>query len=93
MYKNIQFLRAAASILVVLFHGAPIVGLVPGNHWVMGLIKHGYIGVDVFFVISGFVVSLTVDNALASGLSGFHYFAKRVSRIYVGYWPFYFYSI
>ena len=45
MRREIQGLRAVAVLLVVLFHLWP--GRVPG----------GYVGVDVFFVISGFLIT------------------------------------
>ncbi len=52
---EIQALRAAAVALVLLFHGWPT--LVPG----------GYVGVDVFFVISGYLITrqllLEVDRS------------------------------
>lgn len=47
---DLQYLRALAVGLVVLFHAWP--GLLPG----------GYVGVDVFFVISGY---LTIGHLLA----------------------------
>ena len=42
---EVQALRAVAVLLVVVYHFAP--GLVPG----------GFVGVDVFFVISGFLIT------------------------------------
>jgi hypothetical protein len=43
--RDVDGLRAVAIVLVVLFHAG--VGVVPG----------GYVGVDVFFVISGFLIT------------------------------------
>lgn len=51
---DIQGLRAVAVIAVVLFH---VGGLLPG----------GYLGVDVFFVISGFVVSQGIFERISKG--------------------------
>ena len=45
---DVQGLRAVAILLVVLYHAG-----IPG-------IRGGYVGVDVFFVISGFVITGTL---------------------------------
>ncbi len=43
--------------------------------------KYGYLGVDLFFIISGFVILMT---ALNSNIVSF--FISRVSRLYPAYW-------
>lgn len=70
--KDIDGLRAVAILLVVAFH----VGL-PG-------MRGGYIGVDVFFVISGYLItSLLVAEALATGkISLLTFYARRVRRLF-----------
>lgn len=68
---DIDGLRAIAVLLVVAFHAAP--GRVPG----------GYVGVDVFFVISGFLITSIVWGALEAGtfsIGGFY--ERRVKRIF-----------
>ena len=52
--RDIQGLRAVAVVLVVLFHAD-----VPG-------LGGGYVGVDVFFVISGFVITQVLLREHAS---------------------------
>lgn len=68
---DIQGLRSVAVVLVVLYHAA-----VPG-------LSGGYVGVDVFFVISGFLITRQlVTEHLRSGrisLSGFY--SKRIRRL------------
>jgi peptidoglycan/LPS O-acetylase OafA/YrhL len=67
---DIQLLRALA-ILLVLAHHAHL-PIVPG----------GFLGVDIFFVISGYLMTTLIDQGLANGTftySGF--FARRARRI------------
>ena len=71
MRQEIQGLRAVAVLLVVLFHLWP--------HQVPG----GYIGVDVFFVISGYLITShilrEVDRTGSVSLAGF--WARRLRRL------------
>jgi peptidoglycan/LPS O-acetylase OafA/YrhL len=67
---DIDGLRAVAILCVLLFHAAP--------HRFPG----GYIGVDVFFVISGFVITGLMLNGLSTGTFSFgDFYARRVRRI------------
>ncbi len=68
---DIDGLRALAVLAVVIFHAFPLA--LPG----------GFIGVDVFFVISGFLITLILLENLARGqfsLSGFY--RRRILRIF-----------
>lgn len=68
---DIQGLRAVAVVLVVLAHAR-----VPG-------LEGGYIGVDVFFVISGFVITGLLMRQPARGVRRNlgHFYARRIRRI------------
>ena len=67
----IDGLRAFAVIAVVLFHAFP--QFIPG----------GFIGVDIFFVISGFLISSILFDNLNNGLfSFFDFYSRRVLRIF-----------
>lgn len=67
----IDGLRAIAVLGVVLYHLRD--GLLPG----------GFSGVDVFFVISGFVVSTSVKHWSSGGIRPFlgYFYARRLQRI------------
>lgn len=67
---EIDGLRAFAVIPVILFHMG--LNLVPG----------GYIGVDVFFVISGFLITSIIKKELELGTFSFRdFWARRIRRI------------
>ncbi|MGZ3836741.1 MAG: acyltransferase family protein, partial [Mucilaginibacter sp.] len=52
-YEILDGLRGVASILVIAFHVMET--FTNGNRFVQ-IINHGYLAVDFFFVLSGFVV-------------------------------------
>jgi peptidoglycan/LPS O-acetylase OafA/YrhL len=59
------------------------VGLVVISHFVPDLLPGGFIGVDIFFVISGFVITQQIINSQRSGFKNrlIEFYAKRVRRI------------
>jgi len=68
---DIDGLRAVAVLAVVGFHAFP--------NWVEG----GFIGVDIFFVISGFLISTIIFKGLAQGNFSFaDFYARRIKRIF-----------
>ncbi|MEE2690740.1 MAG: acyltransferase [Pseudomonadota bacterium] len=78
---SLQYLRAIAAILVVIFHATLIVSqtFAPG----LRLFTAGEIGVDIFFVISGFIM-WTIASARPMGPAEF--MTRRVARIVPLYW-------
>jgi len=70
--KEIQFLRAVAVTLVVL------------SHLQIGIFSGGFVGVDMFFVVSGFVIGLTMVNEQTSSgkVSLRKFFERRFFRIF-----------
>jgi peptidoglycan/LPS O-acetylase OafA/YrhL len=68
---DIDGLRAIAVLLVVVFH----FNLIPGG-------KSGFIGVDVFFVISGFLITAIITKQLDAGTFSFtSFYLHRIRRL------------
>lgn len=68
--SDVDGLRALAVAAVVLFHGFPT--LVPG----------GYLGVDVFFVLSGYLITTILSRDIGDGrLHLGAFLARRARRI------------
>ena len=66
----IDGLRAVAIILVILFHASP------------SRMPAGFIGVDVFFVISGFLITRLIDAQVRAGeFSYIDFFTRRLLRL------------
>ncbi|NNE05949.1 MAG: acyltransferase [Xanthomonadales bacterium] len=94
MLINIQFLRFAAAMMVVIYHVA--MQWNPEtleNHGFLALgAATGFAGVDVFFVISGFIMAYTTGET-AGYQPGSVFTRKRFARIYSGHWPFFVLSL
>jgi peptidoglycan/LPS O-acetylase OafA/YrhL len=68
---DIDGLRAISVLAVVGFHAAP------------GLISGGFIGVDIFFVISGYLISKIIFESLDKGTFSFsEFYSRRIRRIF-----------
>lgn len=68
---DIDGLRAIAIISVVIYHFFP--------HWLKG----GFTGVDIFFVISGYLISLLIFENIHKGTFSFSsFYIQRINRIF-----------
>lgn len=69
---EIDGLRAIAILAVILYHASPY-----------GYIKGGFLGVDVFFVISGYLIGRIIISEIeeTKGFSYYNFYAKRARRI------------
>ena len=66
-YVFIDSLRGLAACSVVLFHLNVAGSFPPGAY--QSVVKHGWLGVTAFFVISGFAVNSSVMRSTSSGPS------------------------
>ena len=58
-YQILDGLRGVASIMVVAFH---VLESYTGGNRLVQIINHGYLAVDFFFLLSGFVVAYAYDD-------------------------------
>ena len=84
-FPELDLLRFLAACAVMLFH---YTYLGPQNHaWSASfpllerIFKYGYLGVDVFFILSGFVILLTAYDKDAIAFT-----VARIVRLYPAYW-------
>lgn len=76
-FASIQFLRFVAATFVIFAH--------------MGIGAHSYKGIDLLFVISGFVIYWTTYRVIGKGgREGLHFFMRRCIRIFTFYWLLFF---
>ena len=67
---EVDGLRAVAVMTVILFHGG------------LSLFSGGFVGVDVFFVISGYLITSIIESDLADGkFSLLKFYERRARRI------------
>jgi peptidoglycan/LPS O-acetylase OafA/YrhL len=68
---DIDGMRALAVLAVILFHAFP--GILPG----------GFVGVDIFFVISGYLITQIITSDLDKRrFTLAHFYARRIRRIF-----------
>ena len=76
-YEALDGLRGAAALLVVLYH----------VHWAshvrdLTVVRNGYLAVDLFFILSGFVISAAYGSRLGTGVSTSAFLRLRFFRVY-----------
>ena len=79
--QDIQQLRGIAVLAVIVNH--------LGVSWLPG----GYLGVDMFFVVSGYVITLSMLSGGTSPVSRFHFFAQFWIRRMFRLWPMLFVTV
>ena len=68
---EIEGLRALAVVAVII------------NHFNKDILPGGYLGVDIFFIISGYVISLSMMNRITKNFSEFfmEFYVRRIKRL------------
>jgi peptidoglycan/LPS O-acetylase OafA/YrhL len=76
-YQILDGLRGVASVLVIVFH--VFEAFTGGNRFIQ-IINHGYLAVDFFFVLSGFVVAYAYDDRWGK-LTQWDFYKRRLVRL------------
>lgn len=75
-FRELDALRGVASLLVVFFH------FTMGRSQAEYGFKYGVAGVDLFFIISGFVIFMSITKVGSTK----EFLVNRISRLYPTYW-------
>ena len=73
-YDILDGLRGVAALLVIVYHVFECFDWTP--------VPHGYLAVDFFFVLSGFVIGYAYDSRWDEGLTIGHFFSRRLIRLH-----------
>jgi peptidoglycan/LPS O-acetylase OafA/YrhL len=76
-YEILDGLRGVAAILVVAFH---IFEAFAGGNRFKQIINHGYLAVDFFFLLSGFVVAYAYDDRWGK-MTQWEFYKRRLIRL------------
>jgi exopolysaccharide production protein ExoZ len=82
--NSLQAGRALAAMAVVCLHAYISAEAFAGSMPLGGLLQHGYLGVDFFFVLSGFII---YHSTAGRGKGWARYAESRARRIYLPYLP------
>ena len=76
-FRALDSLRGLAACIVVCFHMPS-----SGHVWSWRLVQNGFLAVDLFFVLSGFVISASYGRRLAQGFPPIRFLLLRLGRVY-----------
>ena len=85
-FNGLQILRGIAALLVVLFHISGSTIDVFEVEFLNNYFKFGSSGVEIFFVLSGFIIAFTAHKNIDSPHQFLDYLKKRITRLYPIYW-------
>ena len=81
---NIDILRGIAILFVVIFHYTSHYSpeyLLRSDNWSLGIASYGWSGVDIFFIVSGYCIAMTIIKTH----NYFEFILRRFARIYPAY--------
>jgi len=85
---SLQMTRSVAAILVLFYHTTLLFRYSFNYEYAYGIFSFGYSGVDIFFVLSGFLMYYLHHNDFGNLTNTKMFIKKRFIRIYPIYWIF-----
>lgn len=79
-YDLLDGLRGVAALLVMWYHVFEGYAFAGGT--MIETLNHGYLAVDFFFILSGFVISYAYDDRWGKNLSMGNFFKRRLIRLH-----------
>src|SRR5574344_2600026 len=80
-YKLLDGLRGVAALMVIWYHVFEGYSFASGAPIIEG-INHGYLAVDFFFILSGFVIGYAYDDRWQKGFTMKDFFKRRLIRLH-----------
>ncbi len=80
-YEILDGLRGVAALLVVFYHIFEGLSFAAGGT-IITTINHGYLAVDFFFILSGFVIGYAYDDRLRKSMTLGNFFKRRLIRLH-----------
>ncbi|WP_076068892.1 acyltransferase family protein [Sphingomonas montana] len=84
--NGIQALRGVAAVAVILYHVARHLDRAHGTPALMRIFQAGHAGVDLFFVLSGFIILFVHGRDIGRPARLPHYARQRLTRVWPIYW-------
>lgn len=76
-FEILDGLRGVAAIIVVAFHLFETYSSGPCAQ----MLNHGYLAVDFFFILSGFVIGYAYDDRWGKGMTQWDFYKRRIARL------------
>jgi len=77
-YALLDGLRGVGALLVIFFH----FGEAFATDWTTQAVNHGYLAVDFFFILSGFVIGYAYDSRWSRGMTAGRFMLRRLIRLH-----------
>src|SRR5579871_1954585 len=78
-FLGLDGLRGVCALSILFYHCSDVFHKGP-------LFLHGFLAVDVFFILSGFVIALTYEEKLRTGYRPLEFLRNRARRLFPTYW-------